>query len=482
MDILNQIILGLNKEDIRHFKLMAKRMYDHEERKDIELFDYIRHSDSKYNDEKIFKKLYKDEDKNSFYRLKNRLIEDVNESILLLHYRKDDVMYVLHLLSLVRFYFSKNQYTLALRFVKKAETEAERTEGYELLDIIYGEYIKLSHEIVSVDPENYIKKRKDNREKLSSLRQIDDILAAVSYRLKITQNFSDKETPVLKLLEKTINDFSNDSSIKNSPKLRFKIYSAVSQVLLQKHDYVSLEKYLLSTYSTFIKEGLFNKSNHDTKVQMLTYIVNSLFKNKKNKQSLEYVAQLQRAMEEYNGLLNDKYLFFYYNSLVINYSVIDKDKAIAILEELKENKKVKNTSFYDIFIYLNLAILWFDKQNYQNSIRNLNKLYVHDSYKNADATLKFKIAMAELIIRYELNDFDLLEYKIGQLKKDHKKLLKQPEHKRELELISIISQLIESDSIKHNKKLLTKVKLFVQSNSLEDAEIIKYNTWLRSKY
>lgn len=482
MDILNQIIKGLGKEEIRHFKLMAKRMHNRKDRKDLELFDYIRKVDVNYDDAEIFKRLYSGEDKNSFYRLKNRLIEDVNESLLLLHYRKDEVLYIYHLLSLVRFYISKNQFQLALRFIKKAEAEAESIEAYELLEIIYGEYIKLSHEILSIDPVNYIKRRKEMRSKLKELCEMDDVLAAVSYRLKITQNVSEKDSSVLKLLEKTINDFSNNKEIQKSPLLRFKLYRAVSQVLLQRHDFVSLEKYLLTTYNSFIEENLFNKNNHDTKLQMLTYIVNSLFKNDKNKLSLEYVDKLKLAMAEFNNILKEKYRFFYYNSLVINYSVLDKEKAITILEELKENKKLTKASFYDIFIYLNLAILWFDKENYQNAIRNINKLYIHDGYKGADETLKFKICIVELIIRFELNDFDLLELKIGQLKKDFKQLLKTKEHQRESTLVSIIEQMTVVDSIKRNKKLLEKVKLFVKKGTLNDTEIINYNNWLRSKY
>lgn len=482
MDILNQMVLGLNKENIRHFKLIATRMRAHEDRKDIELFDYIRRVQDKYDENKIVKKLYASGDKNSFYRLRNRLIEDINESVHLLNYRKDDVMYVFYLLSLVRYYFSKSKFVLALRFVKKAEAEAIRLESYDLLDIIYGEYIKLSHEILTIDPEHFINMRRENSKKISDLRQIDDILAAVSHRLKITQNYSNKQTPVLKLLEKTIDSFSNDKNIKDSPLLRFKIYRAVSQVLLQKHDYVSLENYLLATYSTFKKEHLFNKGNHDTKLQILTYIVNSLLKNKKYEQSLDFVSQLKAGMAEYNGLLSEKYQFFYYNGLVLNYAALDKGKAISILEEMKGDNKFRNTSsFYTIFIYINLAGFLFDKQNYKSSIRNLGELYLHDSYKSADESLKFKIAIAELIIRFELSDFDLLEYKIRQLKSEYKKLLKLSEHKREADLIAIILQMIGSDSVKHNKKLREKIKLFVQNDSLEDAEIIKYNDWLNSK-
>lgn len=482
MDILNQMVLSLSKEDIRHYKLMAHRMYDKNERKDIELFDYIRRVENKYDEDKIAKKLYPSGDKNLFYKLKNRLIEDINESTLVLHYANDDVIYIHYLLALVRYYFARNKYALAFRFVAKAEVKALKIEDYELLDIIYGIYIKLSYEIVSIDPENYIEKRKVNRENLNALRQIDNILAAVSYRLKVSLNYSKKETPVLKLLEKTIADFTNDKGVRSSPVLRFKMYSAVSRILLQKHDYRTLENYLLTTYGEFNKERLFNKGNHDVKLQMLTYIVNSLFKTKKFNQSLEYADKLKSAMDEYNGLMRDKYQFFYLNSLVINYSVLDKDRAISILEALKENRKVYDASFYDIFIHANLAILWFDKQSYQNAIRNLNKLYVQDGYKNADETLKFKIAIAELIMRYELNDFDLLEYKIAQIKKHYRKLLKQPDQAREAELISILNQMMATDSLKQNKKLLEKVKLFVKNSDLEESEIIKYNNWILSKY
>lgn len=259
MDILNQMVLSLNKEDIRHYKLMAHRMYDRNERKDIELFDYIRRIEEKYDEDRIAKKLFPSGDKNLFYKLKNRLIEDINESTLILHYANDEVMYIHYLLALIRYYFARNKYALAFRFVTKAEAKAVKIEDYELLDVIYGIYIKLSYEIVSIDPENYIEKRKVNREKLNAIRQIDNILAAVSYRLKVSLNYSKKETPVLRLLEKTIADFTNDKSVRSSPMLRFKIYSAVSRILLQKHDYRALENYLLTTYGEFNKERLFNK-------------------------------------------------------------------------------------------------------------------------------------------------------------------------------------------------------------------------------
>src|ERR1035437_1091699 len=481
MDVLNQIVTGLNKEDLRFYKLFSSRLSVAGERKDILLLDHIRDDSEHYDEEKIFKKLYGKKDRNGFYSLKNRLIHDLCRSLSVQYCYKDEVLYIHHLLFLVRFFFLRNQFKVALYFLRKAETEAGKIENYELLDIIYGEYVKLSHELVSINPEEYIRKRDEARALLADVREVDNILAAVYYRLKVSQNFSEKENPILKLLEKTVNTFSRARGIKKSPKLRFKMYSAVTQILLQRHEYEALEKYLLKTYKEFLRDKLFNKENHNVKLEMLHYIVNVLFKNKKYRDSLEYTETLHREMKEYNKLLYDKYLFFYYNSLIINYSVLDKDKAISVLEDVLANRTLKNTPFYELFVYLNLAILWFEKKDFHTAVKNLNKLYLHSEFKNADLALKFKIAVAELIIRYELLDFDYLEVKIKQVKRQFKQVLNDPANAREKEFLSILRKMIVSPQLRSNKPLIASINRFISSegDALNDTEVINYSNWLK---
>lgn len=484
MDIVNTIIQGMNKEDLRFFKLFLSRTNAKKDRKDVKLFDYIKKTGEKYYEPKIFSELYKENDKNSFYRLKHRLTQDINTSIYLQYFEKDDVIHIFFLLSLAKFYITKNKFDVAMHFLQKAEKKALRIENYELLDLIYTDFIRLSSEIVSINPEVYLTKRKQNSEKSSKLRQIDDVLSIVTYKLKITQNFSASENPIFKVLEKTVDEVSNDEELKNSSILRFKIYDAVSRILLQRHDYATLEVYLLKTYQQFNEANLFTKGNHHIKLQMLTYLVNTLFKNKKHKESLVYAAKLKDAMEQYNSLLYDKFMFFYYNSLVINYSVINTDKAIAVLEEMKHNEKIKATPYYEVFVYLNLGIQWFDKKDYRKAISNLNKLYVHDGYKNTDNTFKFKVSIAELIVRFELKDFDFLEYRIEQLKKEYDELFDNPEHSREKELVEIILSLMVVDNIEKNKKLFQRIKNFMSQrdeSSIDDTEMINYNNWLMGK-
>lgn len=484
MDILNSIVAGMSKEQVRYFKVYLSRSHDRDDRLDIQLFDYMRKTGEEYDEEKIFKKLYHSEDKNSFYRLRNRLLQDLNKSTLIQHYDDDETGYTLHLLALEKFYFSRNNTRVANYFLKKAEAEARKTENFELLDIIYGDFIRLSHELLSINPEEYIQKRKENQEQIRQLRAIEDILAVVSYKMKLTQNFASDENPILPLLQQTVENYSQDKELIRSAKLRFRIYHAVTQILLQKRDYKALEEYLLTVFKEFNEEKLFVRTNHDTKLQMLVYLVNSLFKNNKLKESLHYTEQLRLAMEEYQRLYYDKYLFFYYNSLVINYSRLDRNRAIEILEEMKGNEKIRSNPFYEMFVYLNLAVSWFDKKDFHLSIRNLYKLYLLDGYAKADRSLQFKIAIAELMIRYELKDFDVLENKIRQVKKDFKEYFNKQVNSREILMVTVIGKLIESDSLKQEKNLMTKVKQLIFTSEEEDSgdsEILNYKTWLKEK-
>jgi tetratricopeptide (TPR) repeat protein len=483
MDILNQIVLNLNKEDLRFYKLFSTRHDMGMDRKDLVLLDYIRDSGEQYDDDYIFSKIYGKRDKNALYSLKNRLAHDVSRSLTVQYCYKDELLYIHHLLFLVRLFFMRNQFTVAQHFLKKAETEAKKIENYELLDIIYGEFVKLSHELLDINPEEYIIKREEARKLSASILEVDNILAAVYYRLKTSQNFSEKGNPILKMLEKTVDAFSKDKSVKKSPKLKFKIYSAVTQILLQRHEYEALEKYLLKTYKEFLQDELFSKENHNVKLQMLHYMVNVLFKQKKYQDSLEYAEKFHEAMKEYGKLLYDKFLFFYYNSLIINYSVLDKDKAISVLEEVLVKKTLKNTPFYELFVYMNLAILWFEKKDFHTSVKFLNKLYLHPEFKNADMGLKFKISIAELIIRFELLDFDFLEVKIKQVKRQFKTVLNDSANRREKEFLYILNKMIGSPQIRTNKSLFATIQKYISSQEdvLNDTEVINYSAWLRGK-
>ena len=483
---INVLIASLNKEEARHFKLNAQKyIVTSEERKDISLFDYIRKSNENYNEEKIVLGLYGTDDKNSFYRLRNRLLEEVNKSLLILHYNTSDYHFILNHIILCRLFQSKRNFSLAYFYLRKAEKKAISIQANDLLDLVYAEAIRISNESLEINPEDYIKKRKENRALLIRLQEIDDILAVLIYRIKVSQNFTSGKSEILTLLSNTISEYTEHKETRENPVFRMKVYQAVSRILLQQHDYLSLEKYLLKTYTEFSREKLFNKNNHDTKLQMLTYLANSMFKNSKHTESITYASKLREAMDEFNSSLKEKYLFYYYNILVNNYGEIDKRKAVDTLLEAQEVKEITKNKFNQSFIYLQLALQYFDLGEFRSSNKNMVKVKLEDNFKIFDSAFQLKIAVVELIVRYELEDLDFIEIQIPKIKKEYSDLLSDESYSRQLLMLEILKKLIAKESSQREKQLqqLTqKIFAILDEKESHDNDLINYNEWLRKNY
>lgn len=483
MQVLQQIIGSMNKEEVRHLKLYMSRTNAGDDRKDIELFDYIRHNHENYEESRIQQKLYKGKDKNALYRLKNRLLDDVGRSLALQYLDENEFGQVVHLLTLARLFTSRTQPSVALHYLQRAERKAVALDSLELLDLVYGEYIRFSQETPEQNPSEYIRRRKQNREQLSRLQEIDDILAEVVYNVRISQGFSKQNYRMIETLRKKAMVFSRSKAGRTSTQLRFKVYHSLSRVLLQKNDFVSLEKYLQQTVEEFTAAKLYNRNNHDTKLQQLTYLANAQYKNKKHDESLETAVQLQAAMKEYGGLLHDKFLMYYYNILVINYSVKDRDKAIAILNEAKDSPVIKKLPFYLVFIYFNLSVLHFDKADYKTALRHLSRLKMEQGYATLDEQLRMKIEVAELIIRFELEDFDFLERRMTQIRKDFAALMNTRSGKRQQELMNIITAMMKlQGSVRRDKPLQCSIQKFIDvAKRSPEEDVINYTIWLQSR-
>lgn len=121
MDILNQIVEKLTKDEIRFFKFYLGAMPG-DDRKDFMLVDYVRQSGNRFDEEKIIRKLkYHSEDKSTYYRLKNRVIQDIGDSLTLLHTHKNELYELQHYLTLYHIYHSKTLFKPCLFYLKKAE-------------------------------------------------------------------------------------------------------------------------------------------------------------------------------------------------------------------------------------------------------------------------------------------------------------------------------------------------------------------------
>jgi hypothetical protein len=484
MDILNQIVEKLTKDELRFLKFHLGAIQG-ADRKDLILLDYVRQSGNKFDEEKVIRKLkYSLEDKNTYYRLKNRVIQDIGDSLTLLHTHKNELYELQHYLTLYHIYHSKNLFKPCFFYLKKAERLARTIENYELLDMVYSNFIRLSADLVEVNPDDYIKLREENTKLVLQLRELDDLLATVTYRLKLSQNFGSSDKKQLTHLQAQVKEISKQTTSHFGRNLQTRIYRALSQIFLQQHNYAALEKVVKENYQQFNTQNWFDKQNHDLRLQMLTYHANALYKNKKFKDSLTATELLGREIEAYNKLHYDRYLFFFYNLRILNNSVLNPSRALKELDDFEHEIHRKKNYYYDTFIYLNRAGLLYDIGRHKEALRSLVKLYLSDSYRKADKTFRFKVEMSELIITYESNDFETLLYRIGQVKKDYKSFAADNTYQRDFALVKLLGQMAESTHAKRDLKIQKTIKQLLKYKTdiaALDSELINYRGWLTRK-
>mgnify|MGYP001156791896 CR=1 FL=1 len=481
MNILLKTIESLNKEEIRYYKIFSSRTHNDPKRKDTALFEAIKNNKQDYDEKKIAKEMYGDK-KNNFYQLKNNLLNAINKSIIAQHTDKENDTSLYNIVLLSRIYKRKGNVDLSYHYLKKAEKIAKKIEAFEILSMIYAEILKLSYDLISIDIQKYIDRKIENKKSLDLSQEIDITLYSVMHSIKKTQNFSNNTKKNTNALNNIINTITSQKEISQTPKFRLKLYGAISRILLQENNFNALEKYLEETYKSFIKDKLFNKTNHEQKLMMLTYWANSLYKNGKMKASLKIAEKLNNAMTEFDSFLKNKFLFYYYNTLVINYSKLDQNKALKVLEKAKNNSIIQSLPTFGAFIYLNVGLIYFDQKQYRLSIKHFSRLILQKDFLNLSPQFQLKILTSEIIIRYELKQLDLVEKKIKKIKSRLKHT--KDKNKRERDMITIIEKLIYCNNIKSDKDLYAKINKLITETSLENAQnldVINYNKWLIDK-
>ena len=485
MDTLHSLIQSLSKEEIRFYKLYTQRYATGADGLATRLFDLMRKDSEDSDEQAIFEKMYsKSGDKNTYYRLKNRVQSDLCDALTMLHFDKHDANELHRSICVYNILYQKGKYDLAYYFIRKAEKRAQQTQNLELLDMIYADIVKLSTEIISINPEEYVARQTENALQLNRMRQMDQVLAVLNYRLKVTQNFQKGNETLLKLVDKTVKDFGKDKTISQNRNFQIKIYRAISQAMVQKRRFKELETFMLKTYADFEAKGWFDKETHDVHLQMLVYIINSLLMQKKFATALQYTKLLGERMNEYNKLLYDKYIFFYYNSQLLAYLDTDYTKALSILDEFEHVTRKSSNSYYEQFIHLNRGILYFWMKRYTDAVRSIIKLYVNDHYRQADKSFKFKIEIAEVIMQYEAGDNDTAEKRIKQIKKTYKDLLRDDTLKIDRSVLDILQALAQSESRKIDPKTSKKIKALISDIAKEGeitSEVIEYQRWLAPK-
>jgi len=479
---LTKLIKNLETVEIRNFKIhMSRYNYKGQDKKITLLFDAIKKDKADEYSTELVKKILPEGNKNAFFQLKNRLIEEIENSMLHLHRNKNEQSQVYKNLQLYEIFIQKSDYERANAYLKKAEKAALKLESYDNLVDIYRKYIQLAR-YLNISPEQYIIRQNEFQELSTATNQNEQYISAIEYHLKNT-NFSGKDNEVIDELEKISTSLQLNELTKNSTRNRLSVNHCVRQILLQKKEFSALADYMTDTYCDFEKEDLFGKNNHEEKIIHLTWIVNALLKTKSIRGMEEYIERLHDALLDYNKLYYDKYIWLYYQSkvmaLVFSYRY---PEGINLLEELKEKEDLPYNTGIFMFVYMNLIGLNFSAQKIDEALKYLATVITDPRFKQLSPDWKLNIQLTELILHTEIDDLEYADLKIKEIKRKYSNLLKDDAYQNEKEFLKIVTYILKEGGRGFTKKFLESVTNFINNFNYEPANApIDYGVWLQSK-
>lgn len=480
MDILQDLIKSLEKEELKSYKLYTKRTHNFNDRKDIELFDSIKKQPEE-TDKYHFNAIYKAQKPDSkYYRLKNKIGDDIGIVLSNLNHKKSEID-VLHLVGLAKVFISKQQFNLALHYLKLAERRAIEKEDYAMLEAIYEQMVRMSIQNTEESPKKIIEKRNENSQRLKLLQDLENNLAVLSHEVKTTQNLTSKKE-IATWLSHTLKTTIKLSYVKNSAQLRVKIFQNVSRLMLLLKDYTSLETYLKSCLVEFENDKLFNKQTHEIKLQLLVYLCNASYMLNKHSQAIQYANVLHKATFEFGKVLYNQYIFYYYNILVNNYSKTNIAKAIDTLEAAQNEKQIKNNPHQYFYVLNNLAILNFDLKKFKQTSKFFSQMYISQNFKSLDISFIVKLYLFELINRLEMADYEQCEKQITHLYKIIDDVKEKDSIKIDLAVLDLIHLFIHKHETRW-RPLKTNIQLFIKKfqENKTDMGIINYVQWIEAK-
>lgn len=469
--MLEDIISQLEKEEARYYKLIAQRTNGSKERKDLSLFDSIRQG-----------RRFEHENENALYRLRNRVFQDLSHSLFMQHLEEDPSYVALEYIFLARLFRSRQAFSIAHKYLRKALRMAQKKDDPAILIILYSDFITLSHDLPEIDLEDYIRLRKKAEESLRQIQDIDNVLALLTHRINTTQSFSQKNFPLTRELESLIEKHADPEKLRGSLQLRLKVYRGVSHLLLRKNAYAELETYLKQTYETFENESLFTRNTHTIKVEMIIYRINCLFKLDRFEDSLGQSLLLEEELESYQGMLRNNYRFYLYNARIINYSAIDPERALKIIKDALEDPVIRENPQHHIYLQISRTQLLHQLGRIQPALRQIAGLVHSRSLDHMPETYVMKVELAEILIRYEKGDFDQLEKQIPSWAMRFEEVLQQDEFQREQLMAEILIRIIfhlDKDKKEAVSRLCTELLELADESSAEDTDILNYVRWIK---
>lgn len=488
MDILERIIESLTSDEVRRFKILSNRFKADEEKKLLILFDAIRAGDYKANEEKVVRQLYSDNDakaRNSYYRLRNKLLSNLEKSLLFYHFNYRNTIESLSYVQLALLLKERGLYREAHYQLRKAEKGALENDQFSVIEVIYDEMVKLAPH-TEIEIEQIIEKRRENHRKIEILRANSEVLGMVTRQLS-RRNYSrnKKSETVIDTLQQVRDRLEVHAHIFRSDSGRIMIMKTAVSILIQKGAWRELASYALETFQRFEEEGVFKGENYSLRLTLRIYRINALHKLLLLQEAGKEIEALYADMQVQDRKYFQDFAFNYYNNSIFNLKYSGKlHESGEVLKQALADQPHFSQPSQRIFLLISLADQQFCEEKYTAAGETLDQVMAHEAYQELDAELQFYIQVFQLVVLFEAGLHDTVSHSFKRFRKKFRAFFKDEFYTKAAKFLEIL--------IRMNTAAIEGRKVFLKAayrnftdefppSEIGDNQVILYELYLHSK-
>jgi tetratricopeptide (TPR) repeat protein len=445
MSKIDAIILGMSKQEVRSFKLFMSRIQLKHERKVLQLFDIIRsHPKKNLSARELSELLPGSPSENTCYQLKKRLRDYLDRAASDFAFSENSIS-TLQLFNLGVAFKHQRKFEIAWDYFERACIKARAQNEHEILNLILSELVHLCPEIPEKNPETIINESVQNRKKIIAIQELDEVLILLGYKLAMSQQTARKSEESSKHLKQILDRYRNDSFYYSDPSFRLRMIEGVSQLLLEQHAYAALAEYLGTQLADAEKLHLFGKQNHEVKCKLYTWWTNSLFKAGAVEESLKAANELKKVIDQFEGMLAEKYFIFYNSAMVYANTVINLPEAVSILEATIQHPSLAKHPIYSLVVHVNLALCLYETGAYKRAVKLMSRIPLHPAFHLANPYFRLKIALSDLILKAKLDQWDAIATNCRNMQKEFAKEINEESGLRIHGFLKLMLQLAKKD-------------------------------------
>lgn len=483
MDILKELFTQIPQKDLKEFEQFIQKYKNKASRKDLELISLLT-SKKELKAKEYTQELYGSHRLNTYQALRKRLLKQLTVFITQKHMSDDQSATSLlsGYISIIQYMLDNNNDFLAWTFMKKAEDLAIKTEHYDLLNTIYNYQIEHSSSPFANELNTTIKKKINYRAIAEQEEKYSMVYALVSQKLleikHANVNLNIDET-IKKLFKQ--NDINTD--ITDNPKAIFQLVKIARSATIAKRDFHNLHQYISSQYQRLESKNAFNKSNHIYKLEILFMLCHALYRNRNFNECVEQIENFEQELEKYNGLYKKRFStkITMLKSSTLAYT--DRvDRAIQTTENLLD-QSIKESD--RLGALLNLGFYYFINNNL-NKAAQINLRIGHTDrwcLKQMGQEWLLKKNLMEIIIQYELENYEIALNRIKLFKKHFSDLMEHSLYHRLKYYIEFTRKLITDSNTLKSEVLISEIKkhLIIIPAEQEDLQAMAFYSWFKSK-